>query len=647
MKPDPVKILVVNDNASALAALEVSLAPLGETVVTAQSGGAALDLVHADDSDIALALIDIRMPDMDGFELATRLRALDRLRPLPIIFASGWDPNPDWFARMYDLGAADFLSLPIQPRALQVKVSVFADLHRKNLALKQVAVAARREADSTAQHHQERLRWFMEAVSDYAFFFTDAEGTITEWTPAARALFGYASEEAVGQPLGLIFTPTDRATGRPEVEMEEAARDGQAKDERFHCRKDGTQFFAAGRLIALRDHTGTVRGFSKIVRDATAARDKENEVKASERKFREIFETAYEGIWILNAEGRIETVNERMSEMLGYPQNEIVGRPKSELVFLEDRQRMDELLDERRRGKFASVEVRFRRKDGTALWTLLSARPFMRGGKFAGALDMFTDISARKLAAEQFEQALKAQVFERTAALRAKTAQLEGFSYSVAHDLRAPLRAVRGYAEIVLEDYGSAIPPDAMDYIRKIQSGADRMDELLQDLLTYSRVDQAEFAVSNIPLRPSVDWALEQIKAEVQARGAVIDLPEGDLPQVQAERSIVDQIVFNLVSNAVKFVPPGRTPRVVLRTQERDGLIRLTVTDNGVGVSREYHERIFRVFERVETEHRVPGTGVGLAIVARAAERLGGGAGVVSEPGAGSTFWVELKKAMP
>ena len=723
----------------------------------------------ARENEIAVAVVDIRMPNIDGFGMVERLRADPIVRALPVIFVSAAEPTPATIDRVYELGAVDFVALPARVRELRSKVAVFVELHRQKKELAEQSRSATRDASVAVEEQRERFRLFMEMASDYAIFFLGVDGTVSEWTTSAENLLEFSAQEAIGSDCDLIFTKDDREAGVPARELVEAALNGQAKDERWHQRKNGTLFYAVGRLIALRDKAGNVRGFAKILRDATAAKQAEAEahealdrfeslaesmaqmawmadptgarywfnrrwfdytgttleqmhgwgyaqvyhpddreavlariregfagghewegewrirgrdgqyrwfltqvspvvgrngriqrwfgtntdmhervllrqqLSSSEQKFREIFETANEGIWILDPNARSEMANARMAEMLGYTVNEIVGHSKTDFIFPEDLDYVRRLFEERRRGKVSVVEVRFRRKDGQPIWTLLSARPLIREGKFAGALDMFTDISARKNAVEAFADELKRQVAERTAALQEKTNQLESFTYTIAHDLRAPLRAISGYAEFTLEDFAASLDPAAISNLEKIKASAGRLDALIRDLLSYTRVTQVEFVEEDVPLRAAIDWTLEQLRHEIATSGAELEIPAA-LPTVRGERSIVDQVLLNLTSNALKFVPPGTKPHVKIAATTDDGIVRLTVTDNGVGVPKEYHERIFRVFERLQGSSRFPGTGVGLAIVARAAERLGGRAGVESEPGRGSTFWVELRK---
>lgn len=884
----------MNDRREQLIALEEALRPLGENIFTAESADAGLRV--AEERDLAVAVIDIRMPEIDGFAMVERLRARPKTRNLPVIFATAIDVNPDIRERIYRLGVADVVSLPIQPVELRSKVSVFAVLQRQRNDLAERAAEFRRNADATLQAQYERFRLFTEAAADYAMFFLDRAGIVTEWTAGAERLLGYAANRAIGRDFSEFLSPEDRRAGLPNRDLEEAARLGQSRYHRDLVRADGARLHVIGRMIALRRADGSLQGFANVVGDGTQHR----RLEESEAKFREIFETASEGIWILDAEARIEIVNERLAQMLGYPRAEIVGRRKTDFVFPEDEAYIRGLFEERRRGVVASVDVRFRHRDGHEVWTLMSARPIVREGRFVGALDMFTDITERRMAVsalraseEHFrvffelaavgnvtadpvtgryvtanarfceitgytvdelrarsyvdltypddrnrdaqriqrfddphvrettiekryvrkdgrpvwvevtasllrhddgrpklligvvqditcrkraenalresqtqlrlaieaadlgtfyydqeeerviwsermktmlglprdaaespelffslvhpddrprvermweeiqrmteggdinanfraiwpdgsvrhldvasrtvidvrpggqhafrlvgtirdvtsvrkhQEELETKVNERTAALQEKTAQLETFCYTVAHDLRSPLRAISGYADFILQDFGPAIPAGATEQIGRIRSAAQRLDELIKDLLTYSRITQVDLPDDNVPLSASIDWALRQLAAEIEARHADVAVPPS-LPLVRGDRSLLDQIALNLLSNAIKFVPPDRVPHVQVEAAEADGMVRLLVRDNGVGIAPQYYDRIFRVFERLQDARSVPGTGVGLAIVSRAANRLGGHAGVESQVGEGSTFWVDLRKA--
>jgi two-component system, sensor histidine kinase and response regulator len=229
-------------------------------------------------------------------------------------------------------------------------------------------------------------------------------------------------------------------------------------------------------------------------------------------------------------------------------------------------------------------------------------------------------------------------------ALKESNDELEAFSYSVSHDLRAPVRAMQGFARVLLEDYGEELDDAARDYLDRIVAGACRMDALIQDLLVYSRLGHTELSLGPISLKQLVSEIVRQIAPEVEAKKAEIRVAD-DLPEVVANKMALGQALENLITNGLKFIPEGRTPTVRIEAQTIGTLVRLWIIDNGIGIPEEHHSRIFRVFERLHTADTYPGTGIGLAIVRKGVERMNGRVGLESEPGQGSRFWIELPAA--
>ncbi|HIQ01197.1 MAG TPA: hypothetical protein EYH30_03560, partial [Anaerolineales bacterium] len=204
---------------------------------------------------------------------------------------------------------------------------------------------------------------------------------------------------------------------------------------------------------------------------------------------------------------------------------------------------------------------------------------------------------------------------ETTAArLEEANEELKAFAYSVSHDLRAPLRAIQGFARALLEDCADRLGPRGQDYAHRIVRAARRMDRLIQDLLAYSRVGRLEIRLRRVSLGQVVREVLAQLEAEIQRTGAQV-VVEGPLPEVVAHRSVLVQVVENLLSNGIKFIAEGVRPRVRVWAEERGGRVRLWVEDNGIGIPPADQDRIFRVFERLHGVDTYPGTGVGLAIV--------------------------------
>lgn len=218
---------------------------------------------------------------------------------------------------------------------------------------------------------------------------------------------------------------------------------------------------------------------------------------------------------------------------------------------------------------------------------------------------------------------------------------LDSFVYTVSHDLRAPLRGMQGFSQAILEDYGDKLDETGRDLAGRVIAAAARMDELIQDLLDYSRLGRAQIEIRPIRLEQVVDSALSSLSKVIGNTHATVRV-ERPLPAVLGHRPILQKAVANLVSNAVKFVKPGAAPEIRVRAETKGPFVRLYVEDNGIGIDPLHHQRIFKVFERLHGIESYPGTGMGLAIVRKGMERLGGRAGVDSEPGRGSLFWIEL-----
>lgn len=250
----------------------------------------------------------------------------------------------------------------------------------------------------------------------------------------------------------------------------------------------------------------------------------------------------------------------------------------------------------------------------------------------------------RNLIAERDEllASLESRAQERTARLEQIVEELEAFSYSVSHDLRAPLRALDAYAQALLEDCGASLSPESKSYADKIARSAQRMDHLTQDLLTYTRVSQTGVTMKRVELTTLLHDVLHTYPS-ITRRSQQITLRR-PLPVVLGHAPSLMQCFSNLIDNAFKFTSPLRTPRVIVRAEPvRAGVVRVCVEDNGIGIDPAHHDRIFGIFERVNTS--AEGTGIGLAIVRRAVERMGGRAGVDSHPGEGACFWLELAEA--
>ena len=236
---------------------------------------------------------------------------------------------------------------------------------------------------------------------------------------------------------------------------------------------------------------------------------------------------------------------------------------------------------------------------------------------------------------------LEQRVAERTVALQEAIDGLETFSYSASHDLRSPLRAMQGLSQALLEDYGDRLDATGQLYAQEIAASAQQAGQLVTDLLDYGRLSRAEIITHPLNLTELVATVLRQLEAELPNLPTQVSI-DNPLPEVMGHRLTLMQVILNLLNNAVKFIPPDRQPQVHIWAELRAKWVRLWVEDNGIGIAPEYHERIFQAFERLHTRQTYSGTGVGLAIVRKGVERMGGRVGVESALGQGSRFWIEL-----
>jgi PAS domain S-box-containing protein len=379
-------------------------------------------------------------------------------------------------------------------------------------------------------------------------------------------------------------------------------------------------------------------------------------LSVSELRYRRLFEAAHDGILILDpATARIIDVNPFLVNFLGYRREEIIGKELYEIGLLQDEAANQAAFRQlKASGCIRYEDLPLKTKDGRSVEVEFVSNLYQEGDHEVIQCNI-RDISERKktenaLRAAEAKLARHAAVLEdivgiRTRELRSSNAQLEAFVYSIAHDLRAPLRSMQGFAQLLAEDPSPNLKPQSREYAGFINTAAQTMDRLLSDLLAFSRVSQQKIQLTPVSLEMAVQGALSGCEQEIRARQARIEIIP-PWPVVLAHAATLRQVLVNLIGNAVKFVA-DKTPHIRLHAEERaDGIIRVWVEDNGIGIAAEFQERIFEVFQRLHTT-AYPGTGIGLAIVRKGVERMGGCVGLVSTPGEGSRFWIELPQADP
>jgi signal transduction histidine kinase len=243
-----------------------------------------------------------------------------------------------------------------------------------------------------------------------------------------------------------------------------------------------------------------------------------------------------------------------------------------------------------------------------------------------------------------YSKELERHVAARTTDLANTLRSLKGVLYHMVHNLRAPLRAMTAYTELLVADCSPKLDTTALSYAQHIQAAAKRMDTLIRDLLEYGRLGHVEIALVKVSLENVLKRTLSRLSHEVHNKRAKIEVIH-PLPDVLAHEEVLEEVLNCLLENALKFVAPGTTPRVQIQAELRDSAVRLWIVDNGIGIDPRYHERIFGAFEKLHPQEGDGGTGIGLAIVKQGMERMGGRVGIGPQPGLGSRFWIEF--AMP
>lgn len=351
---------------------------------------------------------------------------------------------------------------------------------------------------------------------------------------------------------------------------------------------------------------------------------------ASETKVRSILENMRESFCSVGSDWKITAVNRSAEECLGRSRDAMIGHslwdvlPRTVGGAAEARLRLA-MRDE--------TSVRFETNSfANGIWHDVSATCA------DGELSLFfQDITAKRAHVDQLERL----VDDRTAALQRMVAELEAFSYTLVHDMRAPLRSISGFAELLASDHAAQLDDDGKRHLARIQRSAVRMDQLIVDILAYSQLSRAQPEIRDI----NVDDTIREIlraHAEFQADRADIEV-EGHLPFVRGNDALLTQCFSNLLQNATKFVAPGVRPRIRIAGQVRGDIVRIEIADNGIGIAPEAVGRIFEPFRRENAEY--DGTGIGLAIVQKVVDQLDGRVGVESQLGHGSRFWVDLKRA--
>lgn len=379
---------------------------------------------------------------------------------------------------------------------------------------------------------------------------------------------------------------------------------------------------------------------AELHQELNERRQTELALRESEERYRTLVEQAADGIYIVDPSGYFLDVNTRGCELLGCTRDEVLRLRVTDPLDVEEGATTPLKLPELYAGQTTLTERRLRRKDGTAIPVEISAK-LLPDGRVQGVVRDITERKQQEALIRQLNAELEQRVIDRTAQLEAANKDLEAFSYSVSHDLRAPLRAVSGFAEILARRHQASLNEEGRRYIENIVEASARMSRLIDDLLAYSRVGRRAISLRPIPLGEVFRQILRDLAPRMTAAHAHVTLPQ-TLPVVLGDATLLSQVFINLLDNAILYHKPETSPCITVSCQADNGQILVSVRDEGIGIPLEYQEKIFNMFQRLHNEDAYPGTGIGLAVVKKSIELLGGRVWVQSEVNQGSTFCVTL-----
>jgi len=382
---------------------------------------------------------------------------------------------------------------------------------------------------------------------------------------------------------------------------------------------------------------------------AGALQHRRGELQRAEAKFRILVEQSLVGIYVIQ-DDKFVYVNPKLAEIVDYPARDMVAKPVLNFIAPDSRTQVDENIQKRMAGTVSSLHymLGLQKRDGTIVQAEVHGARTEYNGRPA-IIGTLLDITERVRAEAEIHRlnaSLEQRVIERTAQLEAANRELEAFSYSVSHDLRAPLRHINGYVEMLREDAGGSLNVECLRYLDVMSNSTKQMGQLIDDLLAFSKMSRTEMRCQQVNFTQLVEETRGKLELETEGRNVV--WKQGNLPEVEGDTAMFRQVWVNLLSNAVKYTRPRDPAEIEIGCTEggEDGTV-FYVRDNGVGFDMQYVQKLFGVFQRLHRPTEFEGTGIGLAIVQRIIQRHGGRIWVEAKPNEGATFYFSLPKLVP
>jgi PAS domain S-box-containing protein len=473
-----------------------------------------------------------------------------------------------------------------------------------------------------------------------AVIAADENFMIKSWNAAAERMYGWKAEDVMGQTAEKILQ-TEFSDNTREDAIQQIRQRGEFFSEVTQTRKDGSHVDVEAHTVTMRDEAGRVTGFISVNRDITERKRAESDALESEARYHRVLDSMMEGCQIIDFDWRYVYINEGAAEQGKRSGEELLHHTMMEMYpGIENTELFSVLrqcMQERTARRF---ENRFIFPDGSVGWFELSIQPAVEG-----LFILSTEITERKRTEEEIRrlnEKLEERVIERTAQLHAANQELESFSYSVSHDLRAPLRAINGYTRILLEDYADSLDTEGQRVCQVIIGETQRMGKLIDDLLSFSRLSRKQIQPAPVDMKALATSVFGELTTE-PARER-IDFKVGKLPTATGDPALLHQVWVNLLSNAIKFTSKRERAIIEVGTKRSDQESVYFVRDNGAGFDIQYVDKMFGVFQRLHSEDEFEGTGVGLAIVQRIVQRHGGRVWAEGEVDKGATLYFSLPR---
>jgi PAS domain S-box-containing protein len=489
-------------------------------------------------------------------------------------------------------------------------------------------------ADESPLDRRELFDRLVAQLSEFMIVLADTDGRFSTWHPGVETHFGYSRDEFIGQSIDLLLPINERLRGVGRRELERAAESGRANDTRWLVKKNGQRMLSEGVTIGLRDAGGRLAGFGKVLRDVSERRNAEDSLRTLTGALDQSC------VLVRRWDGTINHWTAGCEALYGWTAREVVGQNVHELLKSNYPASVERIQEQLLLSGIWKGEFECTRRDGTRIfisahWVLLPDS----AEEPPSIIESHTDISARVEMQEELESAnarLKSMAHE----LERSNEELEEFARIASHDLSAPLTSTRWLVDLLLSRHGGRLDVEGQKYLQQISQGLERMSDLVQGVLAHAQVGRTPIGSSQaIPAEDALAVALQNLERHIEISRAIIK--HEPLPQVRIEPQALTQVFQNLLSNAIKYRRSGEQLTIDIRAAPHGGMWLFTVTDNGIGIGREWFERIFQPMQRAHGGE-IAGSGIGLATCKKIVTRAGGSIWVDSELGRGSSFYFTL-----